>query len=138
MTLKLWDTTNNLNIEIIERFQSKFIRAKMNAPWLVRNTLKRNDLSGHLSKGNCIKSKLKISQSTLTPSKPTCQKGCWFRVTPEDYNVISRPVFWEVLQTLLWWFTNTFRVTNSISMLIIGEIRITGSYFHKQIKDRFK
>jgi hypothetical protein len=41
---KLWGTTSNSNIEILERFQSKVLRLIVDAPWYVSNSVTRNDL----------------------------------------------------------------------------------------------
>lgn len=42
--IELWGTTSISNIEILERFQSKVLRAIVNAPWFVKNEIIRNDL----------------------------------------------------------------------------------------------
>ena len=42
--IELWGTASNSNIEILERFQSKVLRAIVNAPFYVRNTTISNDL----------------------------------------------------------------------------------------------
>jgi hypothetical protein len=42
--IQLWGTTFNSNIEILERFQSKFLRLIVDAPWYVSNSVIRNDL----------------------------------------------------------------------------------------------
>jgi hypothetical protein len=41
---RLWGTTLNSNIEILERFQSKVLRLIVNAPWYVPNSVIRKDL----------------------------------------------------------------------------------------------
>jgi hypothetical protein len=43
-SIQLWGTTSNLNIEILERFQSKVLRLIADAPWYVSNSVIRNDL----------------------------------------------------------------------------------------------
>ena len=42
--IELWGTTSKSNIEILERFQSKVLRAIVNAPWYVRNSAIQQDL----------------------------------------------------------------------------------------------
>lgn len=42
--IELWGTTCNSNIEILERFQAKVLRAIVNAPWYVKNSVIRRDL----------------------------------------------------------------------------------------------
>jgi hypothetical protein len=42
--IKLWSTTSNSNIEILERFQSKVLRLIVNAPWYVSNSVISKDL----------------------------------------------------------------------------------------------
>jgi hypothetical protein len=37
--IQLWSTTSNSNIEILERFQSKVLRLRVNAPWYVINSV---------------------------------------------------------------------------------------------------
>jgi len=40
----LWGTANNSNIEILQRYQNKVLRAKVNAPWYISNKVIRTDL----------------------------------------------------------------------------------------------
>jgi hypothetical protein len=42
--IRLWGTTSNSNIEILERFQSKVLRLIVDALWYVSNSVIRNDL----------------------------------------------------------------------------------------------
>jgi hypothetical protein len=42
--IQLWGTTSNSNIEILERFQSKVLRLKVNGPWYVPNSVIHKDL----------------------------------------------------------------------------------------------
>jgi hypothetical protein len=42
--IQLWVTASTSNIEILERFQSKALRMKVDAPWYVPNTVIRRDL----------------------------------------------------------------------------------------------
>ena len=42
--IPLWGTTNNSNIEILQRFQNKILRSIVNAPWYVPNTILHTDL----------------------------------------------------------------------------------------------
>jgi hypothetical protein len=42
--IQLWGTTSNSNIESLVRFQSKFLRLILNAPWYVPNSVIRKDL----------------------------------------------------------------------------------------------
>jgi len=37
--VQLWGTAANSNVEIIQRFQNKYLRIIVNAPWYVNNTL---------------------------------------------------------------------------------------------------
>jgi len=39
---KSWGTASNSNIEIIQRFQNKYLRIIFNAPWYVNDTLNLN------------------------------------------------------------------------------------------------
>lgn len=42
--IELWGTTCNTNIDVLERFQAKVLRAIVNAPWYVKNEVIRRDL----------------------------------------------------------------------------------------------
>jgi hypothetical protein len=42
--IQLWGTISNSNFEILERFQSKFLRLIVDAPWYVSNSVIRKDL----------------------------------------------------------------------------------------------
>lgn len=42
--IQLWGTASNSNIEILQRFQSKTLRAIANAPWYISNATLHNDL----------------------------------------------------------------------------------------------
>jgi hypothetical protein len=42
--IQLWGTTSNSNIEILERFQSKVLRLRVDAPWYVSNSVIRKNL----------------------------------------------------------------------------------------------
>ena len=42
--IQLWGTARNLNIEILERFQSKLLRCIVNAPWHVPNIIIEKNL----------------------------------------------------------------------------------------------
>lgn len=42
--IQLWGTASNSNIEILERFQSKVLRAIVDAPWYVPNKVIAHDL----------------------------------------------------------------------------------------------
>jgi hypothetical protein len=42
--IQLWGTAFTSDIEILERFQSKALHLRVNAPWYVLNTLIRRDL----------------------------------------------------------------------------------------------
>jgi len=43
--VQLWDTTTNSNIEIIYRFQNKYLRIIVDAPWYVTNDTLHHDLN---------------------------------------------------------------------------------------------
>jgi len=43
-SIPLWGTASNSNIEILQRFQNKFLRSVVNAPWYVPNTILHTDL----------------------------------------------------------------------------------------------
>lgn len=43
--IQLWGTASTSNIEIIRRFQSKVLRAIVNAPWYVPNVIIQRDLA---------------------------------------------------------------------------------------------
>ena len=40
----LWGTASNSNIDILQRFQNKFVRSITNAPWYVPSTILHTDL----------------------------------------------------------------------------------------------
>ena len=42
--IPLWDTASNSNIEILQRYQNKVLRALVNAPWYVSNKVIHADL----------------------------------------------------------------------------------------------
>lgn len=42
--IQLWGTASNSNLEILQRFQSKLLRAAANAPWYISNVILHNDL----------------------------------------------------------------------------------------------
>jgi len=42
----LWGTASNSNIEILQRYQNKVLRAKVNVPWFISNKLLYTDLKG--------------------------------------------------------------------------------------------
>jgi len=43
--VQLWGTASNSNIEIIQRFQNKYLRIIDNAPWYVTNDTLHHDLN---------------------------------------------------------------------------------------------
>jgi len=43
--VQLWGTAANSNIKIIERFQNKYLRIIVNAPWYVTNDTLHHDLN---------------------------------------------------------------------------------------------
>ena len=43
--IQLWGTTADSNVEILQRFQSKFLRSITNAPWYVTNSSIHRDLA---------------------------------------------------------------------------------------------
>jgi len=43
--IQLWVTADNSNIEIIQRFQNKYLRIIVNAPWYVTNNTLHHDLN---------------------------------------------------------------------------------------------
>jgi hypothetical protein len=48
--IQLWGSASTLNIEILERFQSKALRKIADAPWYVPNVILRQDLKISLVK----------------------------------------------------------------------------------------
>jgi hypothetical protein len=42
--IQVWGTASASNIELLERFQSKFLRIVVDAPWYMPNTVIRRDL----------------------------------------------------------------------------------------------
>lgn len=42
--IQLWGSASNSNLEILQRFQSKVLRAIADAPWYVNNAIIHNDL----------------------------------------------------------------------------------------------
>jgi len=43
--IPLWDTAGNSNIEILQRYQNKVLRAIVNAPWYISNKDLHADLN---------------------------------------------------------------------------------------------
>jgi len=43
--VQLWGTASNSNIEIIQRFQNKYLRIIVNAPWYVTNDTLHHNLN---------------------------------------------------------------------------------------------
>jgi len=43
--IQLWGTVANSNIEVIQRFQNKYLRIIVNAPWYVTNDTLDHDLN---------------------------------------------------------------------------------------------
>ena len=48
--IKLWGTTSNSNLEILQRYQSKTLRLLTNAPWFITNKNIHRDLEILMSK----------------------------------------------------------------------------------------
>jgi hypothetical protein len=63
--IEMWGTTSNSNIEILRRFQTKVLRAIVNAPWYVPNTTIERDLQMPSVRQEIQKCSAKYSKKVL-------------------------------------------------------------------------
>jgi hypothetical protein len=64
--LTLWGTASNSNIEILQRYQSKVLRAIVNAPWYISNKVLRADLNVPIIREEITKSSVKYRDKITT------------------------------------------------------------------------
>jgi hypothetical protein len=76
--IKLWGCASKTNIDIIQRLQSKLLRAMKNAPWYVSNDTLHNDLGipiiSDVSKERSNKHHNRLETHTNPLMQPLCRR----------------------------------------------------------------
>jgi hypothetical protein len=62
----LWSTASNSNIEILQRYQNKVLRATVNAPWYISNKVLHTDLKVPTIKEETAKCSVKYRDKITT------------------------------------------------------------------------